>query len=407
MRILMVAPQPFFSARGTPFSVLKRCRALSALGHEVDLVTYHLGEDVDVPGLRILRGPRLPGIKAVNIGPSTAKLPLDAVLFVRTAAQLLRRRYDAIHTHEEAGVFGWWLHRVAGIPHLYDMHSDLAQQLTNFGFGEGHPLTRFAGWLEYHILRSAKSVIVICPDLGDRVRAQAPDIDPVLIENMSFEAMPTAATVAGTREALAPRGSKLIVYAGSLEPYQGIPLLIDAMAALRLTSAGDEAHLIVAGGRPDQVAEASQRASVAGISDQVTFLGLRSPGEVNAIVSAADVLVSPRVSGTNTPLKIYSWLRLGRPIVATRIATHTQVLDDSIAVLVEPTPKALGGGIAEVLSDPALADRVGAAARQRAAERYNSRVYLERTIEALRRLNVESNGQQRSLADALRSFEAA
>ena len=40
MRILMIAPQPFFEARGTPFSEYHRIRALADLGHSVDLVTY-------------------------------------------------------------------------------------------------------------------------------------------------------------------------------------------------------------------------------------------------------------------------------------------------------------------------------------------------------------------------------
>jgi len=49
MKILMIAPQPFFEPRGTPFSVLGRLKAFSELGHEVDLVTYHVGQDVVIP----------------------------------------------------------------------------------------------------------------------------------------------------------------------------------------------------------------------------------------------------------------------------------------------------------------------------------------------------------------------
>ena len=39
MKILMVAPQPFFEPRGTPISVYQRLEALSALGHHIDLLT--------------------------------------------------------------------------------------------------------------------------------------------------------------------------------------------------------------------------------------------------------------------------------------------------------------------------------------------------------------------------------
>ena len=44
VRILMIAPEPFFEPRGTPFSEFHRIRALTALGHQVDLVTYPFGQ---------------------------------------------------------------------------------------------------------------------------------------------------------------------------------------------------------------------------------------------------------------------------------------------------------------------------------------------------------------------------
>jgi hypothetical protein len=74
MRILMIAPEPFFEPRGTPFSEYHRIRALLDLGHTVDLVTYPFGKDVTLPGLRIFRAARPPFIRRVKIGPSPAKL---------------------------------------------------------------------------------------------------------------------------------------------------------------------------------------------------------------------------------------------------------------------------------------------------------------------------------------------
>ena len=57
MHILMIAPEPFFEPRGTPFSEYHRIRALLDLGHTVDLVTYPFGKDVELPGSRS-SGPR-------------------------------------------------------------------------------------------------------------------------------------------------------------------------------------------------------------------------------------------------------------------------------------------------------------------------------------------------------------
>ena len=62
MHILMIAPEPFFEPRGTPFTEFHRIRALTTLGHTVDLVTYPFGRDVTMPGLRVFRCLRPPFI---------------------------------------------------------------------------------------------------------------------------------------------------------------------------------------------------------------------------------------------------------------------------------------------------------------------------------------------------------
>src|SRR5687767_9649490 len=137
VRILMIAPEPFFEPRGTPFSEFHRIRALTALGHQVDLVTYPFGRDVSMPGLRVFRCLRPPFVRGVRVGPSIAKVPLNALLALcalRRALGAPTDGYDAIHSHEEGGIIGIVLAAVLRIPHLYDMHSSLPQQLTNFAF---------------------------------------------------------------------------------------------------------------------------------------------------------------------------------------------------------------------------------------------------------------------------------
>src|SRR5215210_8711651 len=106
MHILMIAPEPFFEPRGTPFSEFHRIRALTTLGHTVDLVTYPFGEDVAMPGLRVFRSMRPPFVRRVRIGPSFAKLPLDALLTLSAIRRAFSGRYEAIHSHEEGGLIG-------------------------------------------------------------------------------------------------------------------------------------------------------------------------------------------------------------------------------------------------------------------------------------------------------------
>src|SRR4029077_1779381 len=102
----MIAPEPFFEPRGTPFSEFHRIRALTELGHEVDLVTYPFGRDVTIPGLRVFRSLRPPFVRRVKIGPSLAKIPLARLLTLTAIRRALAGRYDAVHSHEEGGLIG-------------------------------------------------------------------------------------------------------------------------------------------------------------------------------------------------------------------------------------------------------------------------------------------------------------
>ena len=170
----MIAPQPFFEPRGTPFSEFHRIRALTALGHQVDLVTYPFGDDVEMPGLRIFRCARPPFVRRVKIGPSLAKIPLDLQLMLTALVRVVAERYDAVHSHEEGGLIGVVLAAAMRVPHLYDMHSSLPQQLTNFAFSSSPIVRRVFLAIERLMIRRSRVVIVICPSLEDTVRA----IDP-------------------------------------------------------------------------------------------------------------------------------------------------------------------------------------------------------------------------------------
>ncbi len=172
----------------------------------------------------------------------------------------------------------------------------------------------------------------------------------------------------------------MVLYTGTFEAYQGLDLLFDAMK--EVVSARPDARLVLAGGRPDQVTAAARHAAAAGIGEVTIFAGQRPAEEIPAFLDAADVLVSPRSLGTNTPLKIYQYLRSGRAIVATRLLTHTQVLDDDVAVLTEATPVSFAAGILAAIEDPDRARAIGARARQLAETKYSYEAYLARTRQA-------------------------
>jgi glycosyltransferase involved in cell wall biosynthesis len=384
MKVLMLAPEPFFQPRGTPISVHFRIKALSDLGHQTDLITYPLGQDIPFPGFRIRRIPNILGLKSIKIGPSLPKIPLDGLMALSAFGALARGGYDLVYSHEEAAFFGIVLARLFGKPHLYDMHSSLPQQLTNFQFSTSPLLKSVFTGLEDAVLKSSGSVIVICRDLYDYVAGKGCAEKAVFLENFmdfnDFEEYPASPeTIAAIRRATAPGGEKIILYAGNFEPYQGIPLLIEALAKVR-----GKAVLLIVGGSKAEHEAAEVRARALGAGGRIRYVEKVPPRDVPRYVSAADVLVSPRVSGTNTPLKIYSFLKSGKPFVATRLYTHTQVLTDDMVVLAEPTPQGLAEGLDFALSADE-ARRRAQASKNRADAEYVYPRYLEKITAALQK----------------------
>ncbi|MGD9903708.1 MAG: glycosyltransferase [Vicinamibacterales bacterium] len=386
LRVLMLAPEPFFEPRGTPFSEFHRIKAMVELGHHVDLVTYPIGRDVSLPNLRIFRGPRPPFVRRVKIGPSAAKVALDAFMLVTIARRVLAGGYDAVHSHEEMGLVGVWVARWLGVPHLYDMHSSLPQQLSNFTFSRSRWLRRLLDAVERQMVGKSDVVITICQELQDAVSELGHGDRAILIENVmggDVDEPPTLSEAAIRSRWPIPAEAPIVLYTGTFEAYQGLDLLFEAAARLQATH--PQARVLVVGGSPDQVVAATARAQALGALN-VVFTGQQPAREIPAFVSAAAVLASPRIRGTNTPLKIYSYLRSGVPIVATDLVTHTQVLSSQVARLVPAEAAPFAAAIAGLLDDPAAGRELADAARALSDARYSRSVYLGRTADAVGRL---------------------
>lgn len=375
----MLAPEPFFEPRGTPISIYFRIKALGELGHAVTLVTYPLGKEVNLKNLRIIRPPNLFFISRVKIGPSWAKIPLDFLLLFRAVFELAKGRYDIIFSHEEGAFFGVVLAKVWGKPHIYDMHSSLPQQLENFKFTRSSFLISLFRRMENFVLNNSRAVIVICQDLMEKVKRSGFGRKAVLVENvLDFPAEKfSAEDIARKKKELAPRGEKIVLYAGNFESYQGIPLLLEAA-----NKVGENVIFLLVGGSGAALEEMREMAGELGLANRVVFVNRVPPSQISFYVSLTDVLVSPRLAGTNTPLKIYSFLKSGKPLVATNLWTHTQVLNSRNAILVEPDAQSLAEGIAFALRSEEAGARARAAAEW-ARKEYTLPKYLEKIGQVL------------------------
>jgi glycosyltransferase involved in cell wall biosynthesis len=377
MRILVLAPHPFFQARGTPLAVKRVLEFLSSRGHQLDLLTFHEGEDVDIPNCRIHRIARPLWIRNIRPGFSLKKVVCDVLMFTKCLSMVRRNHYDLIHAVEESAFIAAAMQRMAGIPYVYDMDSSLAEQLV-----DAYPGLQFAfntlRKCEAVAVRHSLGVLTVCAALEDVAHGHAPDKPIGRVEDTTLLGPDQPYTRNGQGDSILPAsvdGTPVVMYVGNLEHYQGINLLLEGFrhALIRVPNA----HLVIVGGIEEDIAHYGRRAIQLGIGSRVHFLGQRPVSELDRLFRQADVLVSPRLKGLNTPMKIYSYLDSGTAVLATRLRTHTQVLDDHTAYLVEPDPESLGDGLAELLSNPVL--------REHLASHAKAYVQREFTPEAARR----------------------
>lgn len=376
MRILLVAPQPYLQDRGTPLAVDHLLRVLSARGDRIDLLTYHEGRDVEHANVTIhrIRPPRF--VRGIRPGFSWKKLICDLYLAAAAVRLARRNRYQVIHAIEEGAYIALVVGRLFGVRYIYDMDSSLGDQLI-----EAYPFLRVLrpvfNMLERVVARRAAVVVPVCSALAANVARHGPKRQ-VILRDVSLLGEPEQSREA-VRVELGVRGH-LVLYVGNLEPYQGIDLLIDSFA---IVAAQDgDAELAIVGGASDDIARYRRMAEHRGIGGRVHFAGPRPVSALADYLSAADVLVSPRIKGNNTPMKVYSYLHVGRPVVATALPTHTQVLDSDVALLAEPTPQAFADAVLRLLGDPELRAQLSDAGKALVEQKYSFPAF-ERTLNDL------------------------
>jgi len=380
MRILVIAPQPFFIERGTPIAVRQLVETLCAGGHQVDLLTFHLGQDIESEGLRILRIPALPFIRYVPPGFSLRKLVCDMVLCLSLAVRLLRDRYDVIHAVEES-VFPALLFSIGSRRRLvYDMDSSLADQVLE-KWTWLRMLARPLGWFECLAARHVDLVLAVCPRLADKVRSCDPLQAVTVLEDVPMNAASDSAAESLRTEGEA--GEVLALYVGNLEHYQGVDLLLQACAQV---PAAVPLRLVLIGGEPEHVDYYQRMAQQLGIATRTRFLGPRPLAQLGGYLNQADILVSPRSKGVNTPMKLYSYLASGRAVLATDIVSHTQVLDDRTALLVAPNAEAFAEGLQRLADDPKLRERLGREGAELAHREYTPEAYRDKLHAAYQQL---------------------
>ncbi len=371
MKILLLAPHPFYQERGTPIAVRLLAQTLAEDGHTVDILCYHEGEDTDMhPGVRVVRSPAPPRIHGIKPGFSLKKLACDVWMAPRAMHMAREGSYAVVHAVEESVFMAMRIRRRTGIPYVFDMDSSMPRQIAE-KLPWMRPLLGLMCALETRAIRQATAVVPVCDYLADIAHRAGARQVAILRDIPLGESGAATGSVAALK--LPPLTGPVFLYVGNLERYQGIDLMLEAFD--RHCDNGGPGSLLIVGGAENDVAAYRRKVARLASASRIALTGPRPVDSLPLLLQQADILVSPRIKGGNTPMKVYSYLASGRPVLATAINSHTQVMTNDIALLADPTPDAFARGMTALTSNPTRAHALGDAGAARARRDFSLPAY--------------------------------
>lgn len=372
----MIAPTSFFLDYGCHVRILEEARVLHRLGHEVTVVTYHLGRDL--PDIEILRSQPPPWRAEYEVGSSLHKIAFDLLLGWRVLTVVLTRPFDLIHAHlYDGALMGAVIGRLRRIPVIFDRQGSLTGEMVDHRFLD--PAGRWYRWvmlLEERINHMADR-IVTSTQLGAVQLERHCDWETTYVQplpdcvDLSF----FRPDVLSQEEVSARRAGlgflsdgPIVVYVGLLADYQGIPHLLEAARILKQRGA---AARYVIGGFPGE--EHYRRMAIdMGVDDRVIFTGKVPYDETPAFLALGDLAVAPKLSETEGSGKILNYMAMALPTVAFDTPVSREYMG-SLGTYARPAgdPEALADALQSLIERPDRRRALGEKLRQRAERHFS------------------------------------
>ena len=378
MRVLMIAPTPFFGDRGCHVRILEEVRALRRHDVEVLVATYHVGRDV--PEVRTVRTMRLPWVRQLPVGFSIHKPGLDLLLLIAAARAARRFRPDVIHGHlHEGAVLAVVLGRLLGRPAVADLQGSLTGELVDHRTIPARgPLPALARVLERASLRGPVKLLASSASFarelverwggGDRVIALPDGVDPEVFR----PGLPTDEL----RRALRLEGRRVVVFLGILTSHQGVDDLLAAWPAV--TAAVPDAHLLLMG-YPNEV-RYRDVVTRAGLGGSITVTGRVDYRDAPRFLALGDVAISAKRSATEANGKLLNYMAAGLPTIAYDGPVSREILGEAGLFVPRGDIGALAAACVTLLEKAGERQWRGQALRERAVATFSWSTIVRRLV---------------------------
>ena len=375
----MVAACPFPYQRGTPIRIFRLAEALALKGNEVNVITYHLGNDVSDAPFRIYRIPEMIKYRNFAPGPSYQKLLLlDPLLGIKLFKFLRQHEIDLIHAHHYEGLFVSFLVRKwTRHPLVYDAHTLLESELPFYGLGLSKSMKiRIGQYFDRQL-----------PKVADHVITSTERIKNKLMETANIEHQKITVITNGLEsehfnvkcEDLKPRsdGIKTLIFTGNLAPYQGIDLLLRSFREV-LNIRQDVRLVIISDSSLNDYEPLADTLKIREHIEVISSDFLSLP----KYLAAADVAMNPRTDCDGIPQKLLNYMAAGKPIVSFEGSAISIEHGRTGWIVENGNIPAFAKAILHLLENPELAKELGDNARNLAASKFTWELSAEK-VEAV------------------------
>jgi glycosyltransferase involved in cell wall biosynthesis len=360
----MLAACPFPANHGTPGSIREMAEAVVERGHEVHIVTYHMGQDIPIRGPIVHRIPALTRESDVVVGP-TVRRPLYDLQMVPMALEVIRRhRCDIIQAHAyEAGLVAWLCKLATGLPVVYNGHNTMEDELPSYGFIRPRWLAVTLGkLLDGFVPRTADRLLPHSANMLEFFHRHGlgPRTDPVLKIGINLDEEPDG-DPADIRRKYGLTDGPVVLYAGVINEFQRLDLLLEAMGTVLRQEPRAKLFMVTTVPNNRQLAAFTRQAETLGVRDCVVVTEPQPFRAVPLILRACDVAVVPRPQTPGFPVKLLNYMAARRPTIIFASSAFEGLVHGRNAILASPdTGEGLGRAIVETLKDESLRRRVGA-----------------------------------------------
>ena len=334
MRILVIAPTPFFSDRGTHIRILEEALALEKLGHQITIATYHIGRDItdeietkiDVRRIRRL----IFWYKKLEAGPDWQKIILDLML-IRKAFNLARtQKPDIIHGHIHEGVIiGWIVQKLLfwrKIKLIADFHGSLTKEMVSHSYLNGGILKIIFKRVEWFINNIGEYAITSSWENTAEISnfRKGKDIETILdgVNIRHFEKLPSKKEL--KKELELPEDKIIAIYAGALVPNKGTNFLFEGI--LKVLKKTDKVYFVIAG-FPSEPIEKFVKENK--LENNIRIISPLNYFVMPKILKACDIGIDPKDSSIGQASgKILQYMAAGLPVVCFDRKNNHNYLDE-------------------------------------------------------------------------------